>query len=88
MRSLLRNAIAVDAVLVVGGGANYLAGRQEGLTDFTAGWHDVVMVPENPEEANARGVFIALMDAEDELRDMVKDASNVSDITSRVSDKG
>ena len=88
VRSLLRNAIAVDAVLVVGGGANYLAGRQEGLTDFTADWHDVVMVPENPEEANARGVFIALMDAEDELRDMVKGASNVSDITSRVSDKG
>ena len=88
VRSLLRNVIALDAVLVVGGGANYLAGRQAGLSDHTADWHDMVIIPAQPELSIARGVFMALMSSEDELRDTIKETATVSDIKSRASDKG
>jgi len=87
VRALHRNTNDIDVVLVVGGGANYIAGKLPGLTDHTADWHDVVVVPDNPEMAIVRGVHMALTAAEEEIRDEISEAATVSDIRSRTGDK-
>lgn len=88
VRALHRNTRDIDVVLVVGGGANYIAGKLAGLTDHTADWHDVVVVPDNPEMAIVRGVHLAMMASEDEIRAEISASASVSDIRSRTSDKG
>ncbi|MDT0178161.1 ParM/StbA family protein [Enterobacter sp. BRE11] len=87
VRALHRNTRDIDAVLVVGGGANYIAGKMPGLTDHTADWHDVVVVPENPEMAIARGVYMALTASEADIRAELNEIASVSDIRSRTNDK-
>jgi len=88
VRALHRNTRDVDVVLVVGGGANYIAGKLSGLTDHTAGWHDVVVVPNNPEMAIARGVYLALQASEADILADISSAASVSDIRSRTNEKG
>ncbi|MBS6033950.1 MAG: ParM/StbA family protein [Pantoea sp.] len=88
VRALHRNTRDVDVVLVVGGGANYIAGKLPGLTDHTADWHDVVVVPNNPEMAIARGVYLALQASEADILADISSAASVSDIRSRTNEKG
>ena len=88
VRALHRNTRDVDVVLVVGGGANYIAGKLPGLTDHTADWHDVVVVPNNPEMAIARGVYLALQATEADILADISSAASVSDIRSRTNEKG
>lgn len=88
VRALHRNTRDVDVVLVVGGGANYIAGKLPGLTDHTASWHDVVVVPNNPEMAIARGVYLALAASEADILADISSAASVSDIRSRTNEKG
>lgn len=88
VRAMHRNTRDVDAVLVVGGGANYIAGKLPNLKDNTAEWHDVVIVPENPEMAIARGVYMALTAIEDDIREQLNEATAaVSSISSRANNK-
>lgn len=88
VRALHRNTRDIDAVLVVGGGANYIAGKLPGLNDNTASWHDVVIVPENPEMAIARGVYLALSANESDIRDQLNESpAPVSNIRGRANDK-
>jgi len=48
----------------------------------------VVVVPDNPEMAIVRGVHLAMMASEDEIRAEISASASVSDIRSRTSDKG
>ncbi len=65
IRKVHRNMRDIDALLLVGGGANYIAGKLHGMTDFTTDWHDVVITPNNPEMSIVRGVYLTL----DAIRD-------------------
>lgn len=87
VRAMHRNTRDIDAVLVVGGGANYIAGKLPNLKDNTAGWHDVVIVPENPEMAIARGVYLALQAIEEDIREPLESSAAVSNIRGRANDK-
>lgn len=88
VRAMHRNTRDVDAVLLVGGGANYIAGKQDKLTNHTADWHDVVIVPDNPEMAIARGVYLALSAIENDILDQLNDVpAPVSSIRGRANDK-
>lgn len=88
VRAMHRNTRDVDAVLLVGGGANYIAGKQDKLTNHTADWHDVVIVPDNPEMAIARGVYLALSAIESDILDQLNDVpAPVSSIRGRANDK-
>lgn len=67
IRKLHRNVRDIDAILLVGGGANYIAGKLHGLDDHTAEWHDVVITPDYPEMSIVRGVYMALAASRDEI---------------------
>ncbi|EIX6860533.1 ParM/StbA family protein [Escherichia coli] len=67
IRKLHRNLRDIDAILLVGGGANYIAGKIHGLGDHTADWHDLVITPDNPEMSIVRGVYMALMASRDDI---------------------
>lgn len=48
------------ALIVVGGGAHYVGGLLHNMPNYIADLHDNVIIPHQPECANARGAFIAL----------------------------
>ncbi|ELY2957412.1 hypothetical protein A3N68_12785 [Enterobacter asburiae] len=67
IRKVHRNTMDIDALLLVGGGANYIGGRLHDMPDFTSDWHDVVIIPQYPETSIVRGVFFALDPVRDEI---------------------
>lgn len=67
IRKVHRNMLDIDALLLVGGGANYIGGRLHGMPDYTADWHDLVFIPEYPETSIVRGVYFALDPVRDEI---------------------
>ncbi|NDO81535.1 hypothetical protein CJP72_12390 [Citrobacter sp. NCU1] len=67
IRKVHRNMRDVDALLLVGGGANYIGGKLHDMPDYTADWHDVVFIPDYPETSIVRGVYFALDPVRDEI---------------------
>lgn len=48
------------ALIVVGGGAYYIGGLMRKLPNYVENWHGNVVIPHQPETANARGAYLAL----------------------------
>jgi plasmid segregation protein ParM len=65
IRTAHRNTSDIDAIIFVGGGANWLSGHVEwdngdSMPDYTKDWHSYVITPEQPEFAIVRGVHLLM----------------------------
>ncbi|HAV1601523.1 TPA: ParM/StbA family protein [Enterobacter hormaechei subsp. xiangfangensis] len=69
IRACWRDLTEVDVMIVVGGGANYIGGKLPYLKkqDLRAVWERPVFIPDYPEFAIVRGVYLSMQYAADKI---------------------
>ncbi|POW54639.1 hypothetical protein C3408_22585 [Candidatus Pantoea alvi] len=62
LRDVIYSTKEIDALIIGGGGANWLGGKLPHIPNLFEDWADFVYIPDNPEEAVSRGVHLLMLD--------------------------